>query len=472
MRFALMYAGLFSASTLILACSLWWSTAGMMTRHIDSAIDADFQLFRQHFMDGGIPAVMETIQDRLDRDVEDNAVYLLTDPGMNPIAGNLAHWPADAPEEGATGPVRTNKPGAPMGRVEHLLLPDGFHLLVGRDIHKRDEIVNMLTDALLWEAGVMVVLGLAGAITVRSVFQMTLSEVSAITAAIGAGDLSRRMRVTNRGDEFDTLAETINDMLDRIALLMEGVRHVSNAIAHDLRTPITRARARLEYAARPGAGEAELRAAIERGQADLDGVVRVFQALLRIAEIESGSRRSAFAAFDLAPVLEDLGDTYGVVAEASEQRLECDIPRRLPAFGDREMIQQAVANLLDNALKFSPPGSTIRLSAHADEHGPCLVVADQGPGMSAADREQAGRRFFRAENARSTPGSGLGLAIVQAVAMLHGGSFRLENNEPGLRAILCLLPVSAAQGETGLPTAEQVEQHSRAPQQRTKQPAL
>jgi signal transduction histidine kinase len=273
---------------------------------------------------------------------------------------------------------------------------------------------------------------------VRRLFGMTIADVSATAAAISAGDLTRRVRVTGHGDEFDDLAETINDMLERIALLMDGVRQVSNAIAHDLRTPIARARARLEDATTHARGEADLRAAIERAQADLDGVTGVFQALLRIAEIEAGARRSAFAPFDLAPVLVDLADFYGAVAEEKGLALRADIPAALPAFGDREMIQQAVANLLDNAVKFSMPGSEVVVTARADIRGTCIAVSDHGPGIPESDRPRAPDRFFRGEAARSTPGSGLGLALVQAVAQLHGGTLLLEDNAPGLRAVLDL----------------------------------
>jgi hypothetical protein len=219
---------------------------------------------------------------------------------------------------------------------------------------------------------------------------------------------------------------------------MEGVREVSNAIAHDLRTPITRARARLEDAALHAASAPELRAAIERATADLDGIVAVFQALLRIAEIEAGSRRSAFARVDLVPLLDDVAELYGAVAEDKGIALTMQAPPQLPAYGDRELIQQAVANLVDNAVKFSPSGGAVRLSAAVTAAGVEIAVADEGPGIPECDRERAAERFYRGEIARNTPGSGLGLALVQAVAQLHGGSLRLGDAAPGLIAILTL----------------------------------
>jgi len=262
--------------------------------------------------------------------------------------------------------------------------------------------------------------------------------VSATPAAIAGGDFSQRVRLSGRGDEFDQLAETINDMLDRMARLMEGVREVSNAIAHDLRTPITRARTRLEDAALHASTVSDLRAAIERAIADLDGIVSVFQALLRIAEIEAGSRRSAFAQLDVSALLADVAELYGAVAEEKGISLTVQAPGTLTIHGDRELIQQAVANLVDNAVKFSPSGNAVHLSAKVTPIGIEIRVADQGPGIPNEDRARAADRFFRGESARNTPGSGLGLALVQAVAMLHGGSLRLGDAGPGLIATLSL----------------------------------
>jgi signal transduction histidine kinase len=262
--------------------------------------------------------------------------------------------------------------------------------------------------------------------------------VSATASAIAAGDFTQRVKISGRGDEFDQLAEVINDMLDRIGRLMDGVRQVSNAIAHDLRTPITRARTRLEDAALHAESSDDLRAAIERATTDLDGIVAVFQALLRIAEIEAGSRRSSFAHLDAGALLAGVEELYSVVAEERGVVLEASLPSSLPAYGDAALIQQAVANLVDNAVKFSPSGGKVCLAASAGPEGLEVMVSDQGPGIPDEERAKATERFYRGESARSTPGSGLGLALVQAVAQLHGGILRLEDNGPGLRAILAL----------------------------------
>lgn len=432
-RFALLYAVLFGISALALALFLWWATAGLLDRQVDAAIHADEQGLLEQWDDGGLPALELTIRDRLAANVDDDAIYLLVDAGLHRIAGNLEHWPAGVPMNGEWFEIPIEREGArSLARVAEVELQGGFHLLIGRDVQVRARLRGLLTDALLWALLAVLVLGTAGALVVRGLFRSTLADVSQTTEAIIAGDLTRRVPLSGRGDEFDRLAETINDMLERIERLMGGVRQVSNAIAHDLRTPITRARARLEDAALHATGESDLRAAIERAQTDLDGVVSVFQALLRIAEIEAGSRRSAFAEFDLPPLLADLAELYGAVAEERALRLDLHCPEHLPSFGDRDLIQQAVANLLDNAIKFSPPGGPVRLEASVDGAMLSIVVADRGPGIPEADRRRATERFFRGESARNTPGSGLGLALVQAVATLHGGELLLGDNDPGL----------------------------------------
>ncbi|HET9148159.1 MAG TPA: HAMP domain-containing sensor histidine kinase, partial [Acetobacteraceae bacterium] len=239
-------------------------------------------------------------------------------------------------------------------------------------------------------------------------------------------------------------------------------RQVSNAIAHDLRTPIARVRARLEDAALHAKDADTLRGAVEYATADLDAVISLFQALLRIAEIETGARRSAFADMDLALLLEDLREFYEAAAEEREVTLAGSWNAPLPMVGDRDMIQQAIANLLGNALKFAPHGSTVTLTAEADEGFVEIAIGDEGPGIPETERSRAVERFYRAEEARTTPGYGLGLALVSAVAQLHGGALRLEDNAPGLRAILSM-PRMAADKAPPATMAEDKEGFMKAP---------
>ena len=437
-RFAALYAVLIVASVAALALFLWWQTAGALDRQSETVITFDVDDLRAQLAIGGVPLMAETIEERIKQNPESDAVYMLTDPGGERLAGNLTRWPAEIVRRGWYD-LTVERGGTPLNtRVQALALPGGSRLLVGRDISIRTKISELLTRAMVWGAGVVVVLATLGALLVRKLFRRMIGNVSSTAAAVSRGDLTRRVHLSGRGDEFDQLSEAINDMLDRIARLMEGVKQVSNAIAHDLRTPIARARARLEEASGHGSGAAELRSAIEQATADLDGIVSVFQALLRIAEIEAGSRRAAFAAVDLAPLLADLAELYEASAEEKGLTLQLKASASLPVDGDVTLIQQAVANLLDNALKFSPSGSLVTLSGTAVATGVEIAVTDRGPGIPELERAQATDRFYRGEKARSTPGSGLGLSLVQAVAQLHGGTLTLADAQPGLRAVLTL----------------------------------
>jgi signal transduction histidine kinase len=438
-RFAVVYALLLAVSAAALAMFLWWATAGLLDRQTEAAIRSDAQGLSERWSDGGLPALVLTIDDRLASNVDDDAIYFLADPGMRRVAGNLERWPSTVRQTNVSYELPVRRAGiTSLALVQRYDLPNGFHLLIGRDAKVRVQLRTLLTDALLWALGIVVAMATAGAFVVRSLFRRTLANVSDTATAIAAGDFAQRVKLSGRGDEFDQLAETINDMLDRIGRLMDGVRQVSNAIAHDLRTPITRARTRLEDAALHSESAEDLRAAIERATIDLDGIVAVFQALLRIAEIEAGSRRSAFARLNVAPLLADVAELYGAVAEEKGVTLAVEAPDHLPAYGDRDLIQQAVTNLVDNAVKFAPTGGTVRLRALTTPSGLEIQVIDQGPGIPEADRPRAVERFFRGEAARNTPGAGLGLALVQAVAQLHGGTLRLESGNPGLLAILVL----------------------------------
>jgi signal transduction histidine kinase len=448
-RFGVIYALLLALSATALAVFLWWATAGLLDRQTEAAINADAQGLAERYADGGLPALVVTIEDRLAQNIDDDAIYLLADPDMKRIAGNLASWPPSVTQAGSWYGLPVTRAGIrSIANVQRYDFSSGFHLLIGRDVPVRARLRTLLTDALLWAVIVVLLMATVGALVVRSLFRRTLANVSATASAIAAGDFAQRVKLTGHGDEFDQVAEVINDMLDRIGRLMDGVRQVSNAIAHDLRTPITRARARLEDAALHAETSDDLRAAIERATVDLDGIVAVFQALLRIAEIEAGSRRSSFARVDLVPLVAEVADVYGAVAEERGIEVKVDTPAVLPAYGDKAMIQQAIANLVDNAVKFSPPSGTVRLSVSVSSMI-FITVSDQGPGIAASEREKATDRFYRGEAARSTPGSGLGLSLVLAVAHLHGGELRLEDNRPGLRAVL-ILPLPEDEDVSGL----------------------
>lgn len=453
-RFATLFAVLFATAALVLVGALWLVTAGTLDRQTDMAIRADALALVERFREGGTAGLVEAIDERLAVDIENDSIYLLVTADTDRrLAGNLNRWPVAWHPSENWFRARVVHDGAETdARLYKIELPE-LRLLIGRDDTERRRLQQLLTEGVLSTSSIAVTLTFLGAWLMRRAMQARMRPAFATAAAIAGGDLSSRVALTGRDDEFDRLAAVMNTMLDRIATLMQGVRGVSDAIAHDLRTPIARARAKLEEAlaaaGRPATPEgAALRAAVERGIADLDGIARIFRALLRIAEAEAGARRAAFAPFDLVPVLADAGELYEAAAEARGQRLVTELPEALELSGDRDLILQAVANLLDNAIKFTPPGGEVRLAAAATVDtatgaGVEVMVEDNGPGMSTADRERAGQRFFRADTSRATPGSGLGLALVQAVAGLHAGELVLEDADPdraapGLRAVLRL----------------------------------
>lgn len=449
LRLATVYAALFALSALALVIFLWWATAGLLDRQVETAIRADAQGLLEQWQTGGINALRDTIAERLATDVDDDAIYLITDAEGTITAGNLARWPTVVTSDDISYDLVVRRAGRrSVARVRRFELSDGDRLLIGRDMNNRLPLRDLLSSALLWSLLLLIVLGTVGALVMQRLFGRMIASVSQTATAVAQGDLGHRVRVTGRGDEFDQVAVVINDMLDRIARLMDGVRQVSNSIAHDLRTPISRARARLEDAGRNADTASELRAAVDRAVVDLDEVAAISAALLRIAEIEAGSRRSAFAPLEVDTLLSGLVELYGAAAEERGQTLSLHAADGMVVNGDRDLIQQAIANLLDNAIKFSPSGSVVRVDAAGTSiSGGGVVhmaVSDAGPGIPAEDLPRAADRFFRGEQARSTAGSGLGLALVDAVAQLHGGSLRLEDACPGLRAVLTLPRVPVA----------------------------
>ncbi|MBV1836559.1 HAMP domain-containing sensor histidine kinase [Acetobacter estunensis] len=471
-RFALGYAVLFWVSAVLFLSVIWWGTAELIERQVEASVAADARALSERWTDGGLSALALTIEDRLEDNVDDDALYLLVDRNGVRVAGNLPSWPEAVAMSNVWYQLTIRRAGVRgIAEVQGFDLPRGYRLLVGRDVRDRTALRHLLTDTLLWAWVVITALALLGALLVRKMFRRMVSSIARTTSAIAHGDMHRRMPLSGRGDELDEVSEAINEMLDRIARLMDGVKQVSNAIAHDLRTPITRARAQLEYAALHAHDEGTLRAAIEEGVNDLDNITAVFEALLRIAQIEAGARRSAFATFDLVPVLQDIVELYEPLADEQDIRLVPRLPEQVKFYGDRSMIQQAVSNLIDNALKFSPQGGEVTIAVatgpdllhedRPDARVATITVSDEGIGMSEADIERASERFFRANAARNTPGSGLGLSLVQAIVQLHGGTLRYIRREPGLSVRMTLpLPQEASKNAVADMTQDSPTSHA------------
>ena len=377
-------------------------------------------------------------------------LYLVTTPTGEGLAGNVGSLEPgvlDRPGWLETNYHRLESPEGAEHRalVRVVQLAGGFHLLVGRDLDERERLFGIIVNAGKWSLALVIVLGLVGGFFVS---RRVLSRIDAMTGTaqtIMAGDLSGRLPVAGSGDELDRLADNVNAMLDRIEALMHGLKEVSDNIAHDLKTPLTRLRNRCEQALRSATGEASYRSALESTIAESDELIRTFDALLMIARAESGQARDNMTEFDASAIARDVGELYEPVAEEKGIALKVEAPVAAPVRGNRELVSQALANLIDNAIKYAGPNGKINgmpaeIVVRADTEGEriTLSVADRGPGIADADRARVVERFVRLEQSRSEPGSGLGLSLASAVARLHGGELKLEDNHPGLRSTIAL----------------------------------
>jgi len=451
-RLALLYMGLFGASVLVLLGFLYWATAGYMDRQTDAAIESEVVGLAEQYRQRGTPGLIAVIRERIRRDPAGASVYLLAGPGFIPLIGNIDRWPEGAPDEDGWLTFRLDSrsaadDGPHSARARRFRLEGGLHLLVGRDVRELEATRALILRALAWGLGVTLLLALAGGAMMSGSLLRRIETINQASREIMQGALSRRILTRGSGDDFDQLADGLNAMLDRIQDLMQSLRQVSDNIAHDLRTPLARLRGRLELALAEEARPEARRALIEQAMEDADALLGTFAALLRIAQIESGSRRAAFAPLRLDTVLADAVEYYAPLAEERGARLELAAPAAVTVRGDRDRGFQAVANLIDNALKVSPSGGTVRVGLAAGPGGAEVAVADTGPGIPADAREKVFERFFRLDASRNAPGNGLGLSLVAAVAKLHDAAVRLEDNAPGLRAVIAF---PAADGAAAL----------------------
>lgn len=437
-RLALGFAALFVASSLLLVGLLWWGTAGYLARETDAVIRADTRGIEDDVSLGGATAATETIGIRARQAPDDRAVYLMAGNDLHVMGGNLLTWPENVPVKPGwyLRPLNSDD-GARMMRFDVTDLPDGMLLLVGRDVQDRTEIRSLIVDSLSWAATAAFVIAILGGLWVRRAVLRRVEIINRAATAIVHGDLSRRLPTRDTSDEFDQLAQTINLMLGQIGRLIEGVRNTSNAVAHDLRTPLTELRARLEGMIRdrpaPNAAFDEITQAV----ADIDRLIGIFNALLRLSEIDSGVRRSGFRAVALAEITTEIAELYGPLIEERGIDFGVYVPEELAVSGDPFLLAEAVGNLVDNAAKYTPRGGAISISArHPGDNLTDITVTDTGPGIDATEKSSVTARFYRGRAAAGIGGVGLGLSVVEAVARLHGGALELGDNAPGLVATL------------------------------------
>jgi hypothetical protein len=448
-KLTLVYLSVFAVAVLFMLAYFAWNTDRLITEQIEETVDAEITGLTEQYRLSGIRRLVLVIQGRAQR--PGSNLYLVTTFTGEALAGNVASLTPGVLDR--TGWVETayrrldEGEGAEhraLARVEQL--PGGFRLLVGRDLDEREHLLDIVFSALRWLIGLLVVLGLAGGLFVTRRVLRRVDAMTGTTQTIMAGDLGGRLPIAGTGDEIDRLAGNLNAMLDRIEVLMRGLKEVSDNIAHDLKTPLTRLRNRAEEALRSAKGEADYREALEATIDESDGLIRTFDALLMIARAESGQGREDMADVDAAEIVRGVADLYEPVADDRGLGIAIDAPAPVKVRGNRELISQALANLVDNAIKYAEPGppsangapGPIEITARGEGDRILLAVADHGPGIPPADRGRVVDRFVRLEHSRSQPGSGLGLSLASAVAHLHGGELRLEDNAPGLRAVIAL----------------------------------
>jgi signal transduction histidine kinase len=439
-RLSLLYTVLFTGSVLLLLGFIYWSTVAFMAGQTDATIEAEIQGLAEQYRERGLDGLVQTVNERTARDPDSSSVYLLASPRYRALAGNLSAWPDASQDRDGWLSFEFKDPRAGgrvfQARARPFVVEGGLRLLVGRDTRELKATQGLIEQALLWGVAITLLLALLGGLAISRSTLRRIEQINQASREIMAGDLSRRIPVDGRSDDFDQLAANLNAMLDEIERLMDGIRHVSDNVAHDLRTPLTRLRNRLEGLRVELHEDSPCRDAVERSLEDTDRLLSTFGALLRIARIEAGGLAARFVPVDLAELLADAQELYEAVAEEQGLALGSQVAGSAVVMGDRDLLFQAVTNLIDNAIKYTPRGGSIILGL--TKAGPAieLWVGDNGPGIPAGEREKVLQRFYRLERSRATPGSGLGLSLVDAVARFHRAVLRLEDNQPGLRAAL------------------------------------
>jgi signal transduction histidine kinase len=448
-KLTLLFVTVFAFFAICLLGYLAWNTNRLITDQISEVVDAEIADLSEQYRLQSVRRLVTAVDNRA-RQPGSN-LYLLTTFSGEMLAGNVGSLTPGVLDHAGWSETMYRRVDDTDRREHQALvrveqLPGGFRLLVGRDLEERERVFDIVFAASRWLIAALVVLGLAAGLLITRRVLRRVDAMTGTTQRIMAGDLGGRLAIAGTGDELDRLAVNLNAMLARIEVLMRGLKEVSDNIAHDLKTPLTRLRNRAEEALRTAKDASEYRAALEATIEESDDLIKTFNALLMIARAESGQGREEMAEVDAAEIARGVAELYEPVADDKGMALEVDAPQPVPVRGNRELISQALANLLDNAIKYARPAARevngapapIVVGARGEGNRILLSVADAGPGIAADDRGRVVERFVRLEQSRSEPGSGLGLSLAAAVAHLHGGDLRLEDNAPGLRAVISL----------------------------------
>lgn len=445
-RLVAICAALSLASMLAASAVFYFGLVGMIDANTDGRIHAQSRRMAERIGSHSPQQMADEVKEQLAHGIDgdnDGEIYLVLDRDGHFLGGNISGWAGAHAKRDTLLTRQVLRRGERVrARLMVRALPQQGTLVFGYEADERDSIRPLMLHALLQGAVLALVLAVAGALLFRRLVERRIGDVRRAAADIGAGDLRRRIAVSGN-DEFSLLNRDINRMLDRIEQLMEGIGNVTNAIAHDLRTPLTRVRARLEEALRHPADTAALGEAATAAIADIDDLIRLFERLLQIAQAESGVRSGQRDRIDLQRIAADMVEMYDAAAELDGVDLQVAAGAPVPLLADRNLVATAVASLIDNAIKHAGTGARVIVSSALESDCAVITVRDNGPGVPAHERDKVVERFYRLDQSRAVPGNGLGLSIVRAIATSHGGELRLGDAAPGLAAQL-RLPRSTA----------------------------
>jgi len=440
----------------LFAAPLWYAWQVTVEDGRAEILRADTRRLTEVFNREGATGLKSFIDARVGMQLPGERILLLADSSLHRVAGNLPKWPSTVPAQPGIYTVPLELSGTPTESVVvRSALPGGYNLLVGRDVARFSPLTRHFWTGLAGAVVVLSIVGVLGGVLIRQAILARINSIRQTVLAIVQGDLSHRLPTRRTGDELDTLAHTINGMLDQIEQLVNGIRDVSNSIAHDLRTPLAELRSRLEELSLTRPTTEETFAEIDGAVADVDRVIRIFNALLRLAEIDTGMRRSGFVQVNANALAAEVVEFYLPAAEIKEVTLSFESTGPVSVSGDPTLLAQAVGNLIDNALKYVGERGAVKVTVGTRADGAVEIsVNDDGPGIADSEKPKVTQRFYRGDVSRGTPGVGLGLSLVQAVAKLHGGTLELADNHPGLRARMIIEPGALLSGRARQVTAE------------------
>jgi len=436
---------------------VYWSTIAYQKNQTEDRINAEIEELSQVYQNSGYRGLVSTLSQRIEQQsLGDSTLYLLADSKYRPLVNNISGWPRfSEAREGDWIDFRLDDfrvEGNPefSARARVLAFDNRYNLLIGRAMRDLANLKELVGRALIWGLMLTVALGLIGGYMLRQTLRSRLGAINQTSRQIMHGDLRRRIATRGTEDEFDELANNLNGMLDQIEHGMEGVRRVSDNIAHDLKTPLARLKNKIEELKFKVAGRSEEELALDHIIQEADGLLATFNALLRIARIEYSEQRKAFAKVDINSILSDLLELYEPLAEEKGQNLSFTLGPSIELEADRDMLFQAFANLIDNAIKYTPKGGKISISSERNNDKKAkegrqswfVEISDDGPGIPESEHEKVTQRFYRIDPSRTTPGSGLGLALVFAVLKLHKLDLKFSDNKPGLNVRVSLASVA------------------------------